>query len=153
MCARLLYGISPWRLKIFRHKNAIITCSCSFHTCSIYTVDSHQYTILSFLHQYYIINIVTHIAFQNLHHNIPLSPTEAISHHLFSLNSTLPTLCVSLSGRSCGPIGCLFIPYLPAGEIWEICGYAHSCDMINCTRGEVNEKIDDRPGALTRIHH
>lgn len=56
----------------------------------------------------------------------------------------------SLTGRSCGLIGHLFIPYLPAGEIWEICGYACCYNMINWR--ERYKKMDERLGTLARIH-
>lgn len=82
------------------------------------------------------------------------SQTEAISHlHLLLLDSTLPTLCASLTGSSCGLIGHLFVPSLPVGEIWEICRYVCCCDMMNWAWRKRYEKMDESLGAWGRFHY
>lgn len=82
-----------------------------------------------------------------------LHKTEAISHLRLPLPHPPPAaprllsrypLCASLTGRSCGLIGHLFAPPLPVGEIWEICGHARRCAVINWAWRERYEKIDKR---------
>lgn len=82
-----------------------------------------------------------------------LHKTEAISHLRLPLPRPPPAaprllsrypLCASLTGRSCGLIGHLFAPPLPVGEIWEICGHARRCAVINWAWRERYEKIDEK---------
>lgn len=82
-----------------------------------------------------------------------LHKTEAISHLRLPLPRPPPAaprllsrypLCASLTGRSCGLIGHLFAPPMPVGEIWEICGHARRCAVINWAWRERYEKIDEK---------